>query len=514
MSSIFNSEAWKKAVGTYKTNQSAQKPMMPAGAIAALPGAMKTPKPPQATGLPPAAIKAANNVRSGVTSVPSVPTAARTAAQTMVSATTQPRTEQALSAQSNLVNTPFTYNADTDPAYQAALRAAQQNLSVNQKNTNAQLRATGQGKSSYSETVANQLANQSAENIANNVLPIYAQQAYQQYQDNIGNQRNLYQDYNQQDFNNPITEAQVTGNYLPAEAKQAIQNLLGLKTQAETKGITKDARAQLSTEADAIRAQLKALGIDPSFYGADKTAAQASANNPGIRTLAGQAQDQSVKNANLDAAMAVSNMTGRVVKPANDYNLLYDRAKNPNAPLTANQQNTQFNQNYQLEQLAYSKARDAIADKQWQAKFDYDKEQGGLDYALRNLSEQNQAAYQQAQLGLSQDDNARAWAQLDYEQSQPGSTKSSGLTPSQVLESVKSMYSEPIYNGTEYDTNGNEVPKDTGKTKVTTDSAKRKEMFETVIDYGLSDAETNQILLSLGMSKKEIDSLLKSYSGN
>ncbi|KWX81402.1 hypothetical protein [Paenibacillus jilunlii] len=67
MSSIFNSEAWNKAVGTYKTNQSAQKPMMPAGAIAALPGAMKTPKPPQATGLPPTDIKAANNIRRGVT---------------------------------------------------------------------------------------------------------------------------------------------------------------------------------------------------------------------------------------------------------------------------------------------------------------------------------------------------------------------------------------------------------------------------------------------------------------
>ncbi|OME12787.1 hypothetical protein [Paenibacillus odorifer] len=224
------------------------------------------------------------------------PTTAASAAQKMVAATTTPsRTEQTLGNISSAVNTPFTYDADSDPAYQAAVKAAQQNLAVNQKNTNAQLRATGQGKSSYSETVANQLANQTTENIANNILPQYAQQAYGRYQDNIANQGNLYGLQYQQDVTTPQNEAQLTGNYLPPEAKTAINNLLGLKTQAETKGITAGERSVLSTEADKLRSQLKSLGIDPSFYGADKTAAQASSNNPGIRTLAGQSQDLSAQ---------------------------------------------------------------------------------------------------------------------------------------------------------------------------------------------------------------------------
>ncbi|OMC79607.1 hypothetical protein BK125_04825 [Paenibacillus odorifer] len=224
------------------------------------------------------------------------PTTAASAAQKMVAATTTPsRTEQTLGNISSAVNTPFTYDAESDPAYQAAVKAAQQNLAVNQKNTNAQLRATGQGKSSYSETVANQLANQTTENIANNILPQYAQQAYGRYQDNIANQGNLYGLQYQQDVTTPQNEAQLTGNYLPPEAKTAINNLLGLKTQAETKGITAGERSVLSTEADKLRSQLKSLGIDPSFYGADKTAAQASSNNPGIRTLAGQSQDLSAQ---------------------------------------------------------------------------------------------------------------------------------------------------------------------------------------------------------------------------
>lgn len=235
MSSIFNSEGWKKAVGTYKNNQAAPKTVMPTGAISAL---NNRPTPPQ-PGLPPAAFKAANNVRAGIPTATAVPPAATAAAQRMVSATsTQPRTEQALTAQSNLVNTPFTFNPESDPSYQAALRAAQQNLQVNQKNTNAQLRATGQGKSSYSETVANQLANQSSENIANNILPIYAQQAYKQYQDSIGNQRNLYNDYDKQDFQNPITEAATTGTYQNTATKNALNMVLMYKAAAEAPGVT------------------------------------------------------------------------------------------------------------------------------------------------------------------------------------------------------------------------------------------------------------------------------------
>ncbi|MEK3717906.1 hypothetical protein [Paenibacillus sp. FSL R7-0333] len=507
MSSIFNSEGWKKAVNTYKNNQTATKTVMPTGAIGALASRPTTPQP---MGLPPAAVKAANNVRAGVPAAPTVPAAATAAAQRMVTATSaQPRTEQALSAQANLVNTPFNYDPTTDPLYQSAVKAAQQTLGVNQKNTNAQLRATGQGKSSYSETVANQLAHQSEENLANNVLPIYAQKAYQQYQDSIGNQRNLYNDYNQQDFQNPISEANVTGNYMPAEAMTAYKQLLANKQEAEAPTITREQRAALSSETNALRDTLKRLGIDISGLGADKTAAQAGTVNPGIRTLAGQAQDQSAKSANLDAATVVSNMTGKVITPQTDWQGLVRQANDPNTPLNANQRNTEFGQNYQLEQFAYSKARDAISDKQWQAKFDYDKNQGGLDYALRKLSEENQTAYQQANLALSQDDNARQWVALDYEQSQGSGSKASGLSPNQILSSMQSLYTEPTYS-TDPDTG---EQKKTGD-KITTDPAKRKQMFESVVDYGLSDAETNQILLSLGMNKKEIDSLVKSYSGN
>lgn len=236
------------------------------------------------------------------------PTAA-SAAKTMVAAT-QPRTEQTLNNISSAVNTPFSYDANSDPAYQAAVKQAQNELQVNQKNTNAQLRATGQGKSSYSETVANQLANQTTENIANNILPQYAQQAYSQYQDNIANQGNLYNLQYQQDVTTPMNEAQLTGNYLPQTAKAAIERIMANKVKAEAPGITAAQRMVLSQQADSDRAILKANGIDETAYGANVNSSKINTSPSGVRTLAGQQQDIAAQESQFNQGITNAQLTG------------------------------------------------------------------------------------------------------------------------------------------------------------------------------------------------------------
>lgn len=380
------------------------------------------------------------------------------------------------------------YQAQSDRRANEGIRAQQEALG-----------GSGFGRSTMLSDRAGGIQNQEREYLETQVIPqiIAAEQARQQQQYNnllslltpLQNQQayadNRYQTeltnkYNalnalateqQRGMDNTRADAALTGNYLTPQQQALIDNLYALKSQAEAQGITKAQRAALSTQADGIRNQLQASGLDISKLGANTSLAQAKQSGVG-RTLAGQDQDF-------------------------------------NQQLALRKQDTADKQ--YSEQFAYQKARDAIADKQWQTKFDEDVRQNGLSYGLQQLAQQNDQAYRQAQLALSQDDNARQWAALDYDQSQGTGAKNSGFTPSQVLDNVKSLYSEPVYSGTEFDENGNEVPKDTGKRKITTDPAKRKEMFEAVIDYGLSDAETNQILLSLGMSKKEIDSLLKQY---
>lgn len=145
---------------------------------------------------------------------------------------------------------------------------------------------------------------------------------------------------------------------------------------------------------------------------------QLTGNYAGGRTLAGSAQDwgqqmdladrtgvlngQSTlagKQANLNAALAVSDLTGKVVAPSDNWGQLYDRANSSTTPTyQASQdaiQNNQWNQ-----QFNYQVSRDKIADKQWQQQFAEQARQYGSDYALRRLAQENNISMDNAQLEL------------------------------------------------------------------------------------------------------------------
>lgn len=176
--------------------------------------------------------------------------------------------------------------------------------------------------------------------------------------------------------------------------------------------------------------------------------------------------------------------------PKSDWRLLGGTDGAPTA------QRQQYN-----EQFAYQQARDAIADKQYQQKFDEDVRQFGLNYALQQAQVAGQLANQGA-------DNSLARDRLNWEMNpnnpdnmyktyQAGGGTSSGkLTANQLLSSIRKTYTDPLYN------------------KITADPKQREQMFFNVVDSGLSDSETDQILLSLGMTKTEIESYLKKYTGN
>jgi len=427
------------------------------------------------------------------------------AAQAMATNTPAvPRTEQTLNTIQSAVNKPFQFNADTDHGYQAALRAAQQNLQVSQKNTNAQLRASGQGKSSYSETVANQLANQSNENIANNILPQYVQQAYQQYQDGISNQSNLYGLQYQQDVTTPQNEAQITGNYVPPAAKAAIDNLLQLKQQAETKGITANDRAALSQQADGIRAQLQAMGIDPAKYGANVSAAQAGAINPGIRTLAGQAQDTSKQESQFNQGITTAQLTG--VMPNGTKTTTEQQRQLANLWTAAEQTGTIPNELatlYGLPQGTQTLAAKQFAQQLAVSQQNADTSQASAKSSMNNNSFGRLMDVWKATGAAPSGLEAYGVAPGEQWFQEAAQIKENSMTPQQVLSNIRELYQEPIMTTT---TNslGQPVQEDSGKTKLTTEPTKRKQMFDNVVDSGLSNTETMQVLSSLGFSKEEI----------
>lgn len=380
----------------------------------------------------------------------------------------------------NRQSTPFSYEANSDPAYQAALKRAQANIDTGNSATQAEMNRRGILNSTITSDRMGEIASQEMGNVETSVLPQLMQQAYQRYMDeeskkqqqfsNLGSMASMFQNEDQRGIDNNFAESDRTGNYLPPEAKSIVSNILQLKQQAEAKGISAADRAQLSAKADGFRAQLAAMNIDPSAY-ASSVSANNIVYNPGIRTLAGQQLDMQKQDQKF------------------------------------NQGQQQWQNNFQNEQFAYQKARDSITDQQWKAKFDEDVRQNGLSYGMQMLQENNQQAYREAQIGLSQDDSARQWAQLDYSMSNPSSQKSGGLTANQVLDNIKNMYTEPVYQA---DKLGNQTKVGT---QITKDASKRGDMFLNVVDAGLSDTETNQVLATLGFTKEEISKYKGQYSG-
>ncbi|MEK5439402.1 MULTISPECIES: hypothetical protein [Paenibacillus] len=429
------------------------------------------------------------------------PAANTAAASTPTAASSTPKnnTQQGseyleqMKAIANRTITPYSYNPDADPAYQAALKRAAANIETGNSQAQAEMNKRGILNSTITSDRMGEIASQEMGNVETNIVPQLMQADYQRYLDrinqeqqqfsNLGSLANTSFSEDQRAIDNTNTRAGLTG-YLSGgeEAQGLVSQLLNLKQQAETKGITAAERNKLSNQADGIRAMLSQMGVDASQYAAGVNYNTASQVTPNIRTLAGQESDRAAN------------------------------AQTFNQNLATRQQDTsekQYNESF-----AYQKARDAISDKQWKTKFDEDVRQYGLNYGLQSLAQENDQSYRQAQLALSQDDNYRAWTQLDYETSQPQTTKYSGLTANQVLNNIKSLYQEPIMTETVDPLTKKVTQTASGKTKLTTDPAKLTQMFESVISAGLSETETKQILLSLGMSMKDIEARAKSYSGN
>lgn len=413
-------------------------------------------------------------------------------------------------------STEFSYDPNADPAYQAALKRAQANIQSGNAAAQAELNRRGILNSTITSDRMSEIASQQMGQVETEVLPSLMQQAYQQYLNkqqleqqqlqNLTNSAQMYLTEDQRGIDNDFATADRTGYMtMPAEAQSAINSILSLKQQAEAKGVTAADRAKLSAQADGYRAQLLAMGIDPSAYASNVSSNNISAAQ-GIRTLAGQQLDLANKQANLDSALQYSNLTGKLLTPQSDWSGYARQAANGDTPLTMAGQAQQFDQSQQLwnndfalEQFAYQKARDGISDQQWQAQFDENVRQYGLNYALDKLSQENQVAYQQAQLAISQDDNARAWLTYGDSLSQTPSATYSGVTANQAYDSLYTQF----------------VNKETGK--IPTDTTTKNQIYQQVMSLGLPDGQDTQVMTMLGLSQTDITKYDKQYgvdSGN
>lgn len=200
------------------------------------------------------------------------------------------------------VNNRQQFDPYTSPEFAAqearSQRAAQQGIRAAQES----MGSAGFGRSTALGERAQNIQNDQEEYLRTQVIPSIIAQNEQRRQQELQNrmsllaplmsQQNVFDARNQFDRNFSLSEGQLTGNYMPPQAQQIIDNILELKRQAEMPGVAGEQLQNLSSQADVLRNQLSGMGIDPSFISADVDMNTASQNrlNAGIPTLA--ARDQ------------------------------------------------------------------------------------------------------------------------------------------------------------------------------------------------------------------------------
>jgi hypothetical protein len=212
--------------------------------------------------------------------------------------------------------TPFQYNADSDPSYQAALRQAQRNTQTAAGNTSAAMNARGIMDSTITTDRVGQQAQQEYGRVSDTILPQLMQQSYTRYQDQNNNDytnqlanynagqdqlKNLtgyagtLNDLNQQDGNNQYrdktyAEAVKSGNW------SAYKDAVGMT-------------GNLGTGPKSDWGQLPGQQGDPSFPArqqSEQNTAQYLGEYQGMPTMQKIMQDNTIKNMNADNVRAAS----------------------------------------------------------------------------------------------------------------------------------------------------------------------------------------------------------------
>lgn len=325
---------------------------------------------------------------------------------------------QLISQIQNIMNRP-TQDPYSTPQYAAAQAQAQRSAQQGIRAAQEALGAAGFGRSTALGNAAQRAQNDANEYLMTQVVPSIQNQLQAQRQTEISNlinlmnpvynllsredtqQRNQILDLrdvidiidrqNQNQFTNDIArrqdaraEAGLTGYYMPEGAREAINNILGLKQQAEQSGVTADQMAQYRAAADAERNRLYQMGIDPSIVGFDADYATAARN--------------------------VANFRGIPTMQTN----MFDYQKQQDALAQKNLD----------DEKAYRRERDSEEDRRWWAQYEQDGRKfaasQGLQWAQLNQREREfwaDQAYKQAVLARENDpnslDNQYKKAQID-----------------------------------------------------------------------------------------------------
>ncbi|MBB6694369.1 hypothetical protein H7B90_23515 [Cohnella xylanilytica] len=361
------------------------------------------------------------------------------------------------------------YNSPQYAAQQAqAQRQAQQGIRAAQE----AMGASGFGRSTALAERAQGIQNDANAYLETQVLPQLMSQAQNERQQQLQNQLTLLnqlqsaQGVYDNRYNNAqdlaLQKGQLTGSYLDPSVSSLIGQILQEK---QNYGSAQDAtsRQQANVNANALRSQLAALGVDPSLFGANQTLAQAQANmsRAGTQTLA-------ARNQQFDQDVTMAELTGRL--PDGTPTNAYQQQQLANLWTVAEQ--TGVIPNELADMYGIPRGTQTQAAKQF-----------ALNYALDEQRTNASIANQEAQTALDyQRYNDSLW-------NPQGATSTSGLTPNQAYDAIRSQYlvTDP----------------DTKKSYITKNKDERKNMIAQIIALGMPDAQTDQLAAALGITSKE-----------
>lgn len=171
----------------------------------------------------------------------------------------------------------FNYNPSSDPNYQNALAQSTRNVEKASSRTMEQMNDRGILNSTVTSDRVGQQRQDAMQNV-NSMIPQLSNQSYGRYQDNLANQNDLLQTmlgagFNQQNFNRDTTlqdreyamgQAELTGNYVPSEARGTISEILKNKRYMDSGKFEEGSQIynQLENKNDTKMEQLASMGLD------------------------------------------------------------------------------------------------------------------------------------------------------------------------------------------------------------------------------------------------------------
>lgn len=193
--------------------------------------------------------------------------------------------DSTLSDALNQLKQPFQFNPETDPRYKASVQLAQQNAQKASKAAAEQYNSLGILNSTVTGDRLGQIQQSAMGDISARLVPELYNSALQERNQNIAqlsqlanmlqgtanNERDFNRGALESDRNFGLQESNVTGKYLPSEAKSLLDELMQLK-DTNRYGTVPGA----GERADAIRQLLPRFGINPADFGADRTLQQAA----------------------------------------------------------------------------------------------------------------------------------------------------------------------------------------------------------------------------------------------